>query len=591
MENEVIQYSRITQFADDICIYQRRNSHAENCNELQKGLNIINSWLNNRGLEINISKSAVITFTRKYNVCPPKLTINNQQLTYKTEIKYLGMWLDHKLSWERHIKHTIQQVQQNQQIFKYLAGRWWGANQNTLLLLYNALIRARIEYGSFLVDNTFKKHDKKLEQAIYPILKIISGINGKPAREALYVELNVMPTKYRRQILAAKFLLKNYQSIRNIINPKIQLLQEIYKPRLINRSDEIPALISAYQLISTYDIIRMPNYACYSLTWKEVTYKRNIIMEVIDTRKKDPMKIEIMYRSINIQTEYFIYTDGSKQAEGVGASFYSPQLNISMKFKLPKLISIYTAESFAISRALLYVKTKKLSNIMICTDAKSVLNRIRNFNVNISENWYIINIIHLLYELRNQNVTLAWVPGHSKITGNEKADELAKEAIKDGLTYNIKIPSNDIRQGIWLNQREKWNTQWEQYTINKAKYYALIQPNIQKEAWFSKGRYTREIITLIIRIRMNSAQTPEYLYKIKKKNNSKCECGHRGTIDHMLLGCKTNHSSIDQMYKDFKLQKIIFPIDTKTLVYSPNPKIIQALFKHVTRCKMNAETT
>ena len=111
METEVIQYCRITQLADDICVYQRRNRAADNCNELHKGINIINSWLNNRELEINISKSAVVMFTRKYNICPPNIKINNKQLMYKTEITYLDMWIDHKLSWESHINHTIQQLQ------------------------------------------------------------------------------------------------------------------------------------------------------------------------------------------------------------------------------------------------------------------------------------------------------------------------------------------------------------------------------------------------------------------------------------------------------------------------------------------------
>ena len=57
-----------------------------------------------------------------------------------------------------------------------------------------------------------------------------------------------------------------------------------------------------------------------------------------------------------------------------------------------------------------------------------MINKVKNIKVSINENWYIMNIIHLLYELSNHNVNLDWIPGHSDIKGNEIADKLAREA-------------------------------------------------------------------------------------------------------------------------------------------------------------------
>lgn len=43
---------------------------------------------------------------------------------------------------------------------------------------------------------------------------------------------------------------------------------------------------------------------------------------------------------------------------------------------------------------------------------------------------------------------IGWIPGHSKIMGNENANEIAKKATKEKMDPRIKVPMNDGRVSI-----------------------------------------------------------------------------------------------------------------------------------------------
>jgi hypothetical protein len=56
-----------------------------------------------------ILKGPSTTFKTKRTNCPPA-TINNIQIPVQTEVKYLGLYLDQKLTWQKHIKTKRQQL-------------------------------------------------------------------------------------------------------------------------------------------------------------------------------------------------------------------------------------------------------------------------------------------------------------------------------------------------------------------------------------------------------------------------------------------------------------------------------------------------
>jgi len=71
----------------------------------------------------------------------------------------------------------------------------------------------------------------------------------------------------------------------------------------------------------------------------------------------------------------------------------------------------------------LHIKDRE---IYICCDSQAVLKALHSYRVTSKQIWECIEVLN---DLTNQNsVTLTWVPVHAGIQGNERADQLAKQA-------------------------------------------------------------------------------------------------------------------------------------------------------------------
>ena len=73
-------------------------------------LNLTQDWLKKLRIKINETKSVHITFALRKGRCPP-VTINNVEIPTATVTRYLGMHLDHKLSWRDHIVMKRKQIE------------------------------------------------------------------------------------------------------------------------------------------------------------------------------------------------------------------------------------------------------------------------------------------------------------------------------------------------------------------------------------------------------------------------------------------------------------------------------------------------
>lgn len=73
-----------------------------------------------------------------------------------------------------------------------------------------------------------------------------------------------------------------------------------------------------------------------------------------------------------------MFTDGSKNNNGVSADVYCPSKQTNLKFYFGKIMSSYTAELYAIYKAIQFICGLKEEKIIICTDFKSSIEAIEN---------------------------------------------------------------------------------------------------------------------------------------------------------------------------------------------------------------------
>lgn len=89
-------------FADDTAILAIHNDPIIASNHLQENLNRIQKWLKLWRIKANETKSTHITFTTHTETCP-KVYQNETQIPQANDAKYLGIHLDRRLTWKKHI--------------------------------------------------------------------------------------------------------------------------------------------------------------------------------------------------------------------------------------------------------------------------------------------------------------------------------------------------------------------------------------------------------------------------------------------------------------------------------------------------------
>ena len=92
----------VATYADDTAILATHSDPSIASLILQESLNSVQLWLDNWRIKINSSKSVHVTFTTRKANCPP-VTINGQPVPQAESAKYLGMHLDRRLTWKKHI--------------------------------------------------------------------------------------------------------------------------------------------------------------------------------------------------------------------------------------------------------------------------------------------------------------------------------------------------------------------------------------------------------------------------------------------------------------------------------------------------------
>jgi hypothetical protein len=100
-----------------------------------------------------------LNFTAKRTNCSPSI-INNIQIPVQTVVKYLDLYLDQKLTWQKHIKTKCQQLNLKVRQISWLLGRKSKLSLENKSLIYKCILtqseRMEFNYGDVLNHQTPK---------------------------------------------------------------------------------------------------------------------------------------------------------------------------------------------------------------------------------------------------------------------------------------------------------------------------------------------------------------------------------------------------------------------------------------------------
>ena len=123
--NDIYLYSPIVKFhlfTDDTSIFHSSKNYLKLEQELNSALKNVITWLKENNLSHNVDKSNLILFNLKRNQKSANINIHlgDDKLEHKDYAKCLGVYIDSKLTWEKHIQMTNFKLQKGIKIIKIM---------------------------------------------------------------------------------------------------------------------------------------------------------------------------------------------------------------------------------------------------------------------------------------------------------------------------------------------------------------------------------------------------------------------------------------------------------------------------------------
>lgn len=190
-------------FADDTALLAVDNNPQKASELLQKSISNISSWLQHWRIKANEQKSAQITFTLNRETCPP-IKLNNTDIPQRKEVKYLGIYLDRRLTWNKHIKTKRKALDIQLSKLNYLLNSRSRLSLSNKLLVYKCILKPIWTYGIQLWGTASSSNLEILQRFQSKILRKITGAPWFVTNAQIHKDLQIhtIQQEIRKQLVS-----------------------------------------------------------------------------------------------------------------------------------------------------------------------------------------------------------------------------------------------------------------------------------------------------------------------------------------------------------------------------------------------------
>lgn len=183
--NQIGLSGHLTLYADDTCIFYFDKSIHNIISKAQKDLDLLSEWLKYNLLTINTTKTSFMIFAAKNKPIPEHLplTINNDVIKRSNYEKYLGLWVDDKLTWKNHIDHVKTKVASVLGAIHKAAGC---IPKKIRYIIYNSLVKSHLEYLIEIWGSAAKTNLNPLQRTQNMLIKTLFHYKYSTPTKTLY---------------------------------------------------------------------------------------------------------------------------------------------------------------------------------------------------------------------------------------------------------------------------------------------------------------------------------------------------------------------------------------------------------------------
>jgi len=206
---------------------------------------------------------------------------------------------------------------------------------------------------------------------------------------------------------------------------------------------------------------------------------------------------------------------------------------VSQLFRLDSSCTVYQAECLAIREALRWISTTahSLDYVTIHSDCQSA---IASFQDPGNRNPIVREALTIAASLEIP-VYITWVRGHSGVAGNERADELAKEAAASSLPICYSLsPSSTALTTLHSHFLDRWNERWTAASTGAItrEFFPTVHSRLTAHHIGAHSFTSTQLLT-------GHANLNQYYHRVNRRDSDSCVCASDKpeTVQHLIFEC------------------------------------------------------
>jgi hypothetical protein len=217
----------VLQYADDTTL--SFNGHSSNCLKelaIEKTISCV-EYFKTLDLSTNFSKTYYINFGFNQDIDKFNFNINNDCLQEADYIKFLGLFIDKKLSWDHHIDLVCNRVSKGLFLLRKLS---FNCTQDVLKMAYYGIIHPHLSYGLCLWGSCSETKLQRIFVLQKKAIRIISRINYRESCRESFKALSILPLPSQYILDTVLFFISKYSfgEQNNAYNTRNQLIRPAY---------------------------------------------------------------------------------------------------------------------------------------------------------------------------------------------------------------------------------------------------------------------------------------------------------------------------------------------------------------------------